>query len=774
MASFRKSFNFRSGVQVDDDNFIVNPNGLVGIGTSIPTEFLDVRGTTKVVGLMTATDIWTNSIYVSDVGILTAKDVRVGLVSVSYLGIITSSTPSGVVTYYGDGGRLLNLPTSQWLDVDVGLGFTSIFAQGFVGVATNDPRYIFQIGGNPDIGQNGIGINSTGDIYATGIITASRIQLLPGGQITGFVTVFGAVDNDPLFRLTQLGTGDVFVAENQVNDKTPFVINRFGRGFIGTTGDSSGIDGLTIHSGYLRFISATTGNTATDGMLIGEGSSNNGYQNIYSFDKPIKIESQNDEIYILSGKNKVGIGTTLATSALTVKGDLSVSGITSTLIVNAGISSVSISTVTDRLYVGNKIGINTENPIHDLHIVRPNQASVQVVGLNDESFVSIGRNPFNRTDNNGELRFGNNSILLPRSTQTSLDIINYANGNVNSYLHLGSPGISTGAWNWIYGQSQSLLMSLKYDGKFVVGNLNNPERTFTVSGGSTITNELFVGTKLEVADSLTVYGNLNLNSTIDAVRGITGNLDGDINSVGLSTFNIVEVGIASVSQRLNIGDYSQPASNYDYDFSVFNNGLRIFTTSNSVAINTDRTYDGIGFQASSTDALFRGVGIGTTVLTSAVDFRFAGKDAFGGIAWFMLPPTLTTTQRNSLVPSGGAFIYNTTTKNHESYNGTSWFNITNPPYAQVAGISTNINVGTTDGNSSDTTTYPIIAPDLSTGSQRPHLDAGLSYNASTNVLRSNGGYTSDGSAGVQISYATAPNRIVFTVAGVGITSLLLF
>ena len=53
MPNYKKSFNFRNGVQVDDDNFIVNPNGLVGIGTSVPREFLDVRGTTKVVGVAT-------------------------------------------------------------------------------------------------------------------------------------------------------------------------------------------------------------------------------------------------------------------------------------------------------------------------------------------------------------------------------------------------------------------------------------------------------------------------------------------------------------------------------------------------------------------------------------------------------------------------------------------------------------------------------------------------------------------------------------------------
>ena len=40
MANYNKSFNFRNGVQVDNNNFVVNANGLVGIGTSIPSTFL--------------------------------------------------------------------------------------------------------------------------------------------------------------------------------------------------------------------------------------------------------------------------------------------------------------------------------------------------------------------------------------------------------------------------------------------------------------------------------------------------------------------------------------------------------------------------------------------------------------------------------------------------------------------------------------------------------------------------------------------------------------
>ena len=136
MANYRKSFNFRNGVQVDDDNLVVNANGLVGIGTTVPTESLDVRGTARVVGLVTASSGIIKNLEVT--GVTTITSGSVGNLNVNAAGIATAV--SGVVTYYGDGSNLVNIPTSQWTDVDVGLGFTSIYNKGYVGVSTNDPR----------------------------------------------------------------------------------------------------------------------------------------------------------------------------------------------------------------------------------------------------------------------------------------------------------------------------------------------------------------------------------------------------------------------------------------------------------------------------------------------------------------------------------------------------------------------------------------------------------------------------------------------------------
>ena len=55
MANIKKSFNFRNGVQVDDDNLKVSATGLVGIGTTVPTEALDVRGNVVVTGFTSTT-----------------------------------------------------------------------------------------------------------------------------------------------------------------------------------------------------------------------------------------------------------------------------------------------------------------------------------------------------------------------------------------------------------------------------------------------------------------------------------------------------------------------------------------------------------------------------------------------------------------------------------------------------------------------------------------------------------------------------------------------
>ena len=183
MANIKKNFNFRNGVQVDDDNLLVTTTGLVGIGTTVPTESLDVRGNVKVIGDFTATN--------SVVGVLTiteASPTRIIGAGVSIQSGIVTAQGTGIVTFFGDARFLQGMPTSQWEDTNAGLGVSSIYnTGGTVGIGTTSPQFTLQIGGNtnPEIG---VGISSSGDIKATGIVTASTFSGNVVGNVSGNIT----------------------------------------------------------------------------------------------------------------------------------------------------------------------------------------------------------------------------------------------------------------------------------------------------------------------------------------------------------------------------------------------------------------------------------------------------------------------------------------------------------------------------------------------------------------------------------------------------------
>ena len=469
--NYNKAFNFRNGVQVDNDNFIVNPNGLVGIGTTIPKDYLlNVYGDARVTGLVTATNA---NITNLTVGLGTLTTLNVGITSLTS-GIITAT--SGVVTYYGDGSKLSNLPTSQWIDVNPGAGVSSIYAAGNVGIATTSPVFSLQVGANPLAYPSGIGINSTGDVYSAGIITATSFS----------------------------GNGANLTALNATNITSGTLSTSFFPSSIALSGI------ITASS----FVGSGAGLTAISADNITSGTLSTS-----------RLPSNITVSGIITATTFVGNLTGTATTAT----NLAPSGTVSVTSVNSGFTSTGIATVTQALYVVGypaKVGVGTTTePEADIEVNKSGISSIRVISSNNVATIGIGRS--------AEVRTGNTNTFYLYSTPTSLDIINSNAGNVNYYLDYGTAGLGTGAFHWIYGQNPSSpIMSLTYDGKLGIG-VTNPTSDLYVVGTSYITGITTIDSNLTVTNNLNVTGNITFNGSLTGNLGIT-----TLSRLGISTTTI--------------------------------------------------------------------------------------------------------------------------------------------------------------------------------------------------------------------------------------------
>ena len=634
MANIKKSFSFRNGVQVDDDNFLVNPTGLVGIGTTVPTEALDVRGKVKVIGEVNATSGLITSLVISDTLQVNNLDFAAGEIgagiSVGTAGIITASTSTGIVTYFGDGAQLQNLPTSQWLDKDVGLGYTSIYSQGAVGIGTIDPRFFLQVGGNESnllaTFEAGVGFNSTGDVVATGIVTAgTRFD----GDLSGNI-------NSGISTITQLQT---------TNTNVVGVITAG----IGFTGDLRG----NIVSG----ISTITNLTTTDVSVSGIVTAGIGFTGDLYGDVVGRHIGQVD-----GNINSAGISTF---NQLKVTGGISgdtVSGILTTGQLQASASQIGIATASS-VDIVERLAVGTNNPSKNVEIFNVGITTVDVIG-EEFAIVQIGqRSSIGIGESTAQIKFG--------EADKSFELINGDTGNFNSVIHGANfQGIATGGFNWIYGGDGSTLMNLDYKGNLGIGKTLGMY-PLDVVGVATFGNDVFVKNNLEVANTLKVLGNLDVSGSStftlpDLIQGSNINVN-----TGISSFLKINVA-ESISGVATIG------------------------------IGTDISPNGMGIDAPNAVVNFQQVGIGSTQPSSTLDVGGSGhiKQFFGvgnvepgaavdfssagrGMAiaplqnrMFMVPPKVTTTERNNLAGLvAGAMVYNTSDNKVQFYNGSSWSNL---------------------------------------------------------------------------------------------------
>ena len=673
MANYNKQFNFRNGIQVDNDNLVVSPTGLVGIGTTIPTEILDVRGDVKVSGFATASELRSETLVVY--GKATLDEIELdtvvgGGVSISS-GIITAPDITGIVTYYGDATYLQGLPTSQWTDIDAGLGFTSIYNRGFVGVATDDPRFTLQIGGNTDTSVagfvSGVGISSVGNILATGIVTASKFV----GEGEGLTTIdasnitLGTISNDILpvinnskipnnFEVSGIITARTFqsfyVSAGIITATDKFVGNLTGTA---TTALSlSGTPNLDVNIVTANDIQAGVITATTN--FVGDVTGTATTATSLTSDAAVDIEDLS--VGIATANSFIGIGTDYLTGSLAIGGFTNTSG-----------NDIYINKAYDR----GGTGITTTNVAN---------ASIKLWSDLGESTITIGTSESN-LGSNAQIRYAYRGLGQDYSNDQSLDIINNGNGNINSYLQSGLSGIGTGSFFWHKGVSERL-MALTYDGNLGIGK-TDPTEKLNVQGTSFFSDVATFNDNVTINGTLTATfaGNLS-NSLGDVIVNVENQIfNGNVNiTTGISTFNSVSIGSTIYANHIFAGLATERSSTEHV--ITANNRLedRFFVDeSGGIGISTsvDIIDNNIGVNAIQKQAVFAGVGLGTITPRCAADFADAGTVGVTTTHRYFLPPKVGTTDRNGIgVTETGATIYNTDLNKLQVYTGSAWETLT--------------------------------------------------------------------------------------------------
>ena len=470
MANIRKSFNLRSGVQVDEDNLLVNSVGNVGLGTTVPTETLDVRGNIKSVGVVTAIGGYISG-GLESVGVSTfSSNVHVGAA-------ITAYASSGIISatsFRGDGGQLINIPTSQWTDYDPGLGYTSIYNEGFVGIATTNPSFTLQIGGNSDLTnfQNGVGINSSGNMVVTGIITAGVLKG-EGSDITALNASnikSGIVSNSYLqagYEFSGILTASQFKG-NVLGDVV---------GFATTARDL--IDGLDLSFGSFTSDNAQIGILTVTGLLI-------------------------------APTDPIGVGTTSPQSNIHVK--------------KAGISSIQISSDTNQSIITLSRGIDQQGTASEIKFANtlgtyPNSDS------NTLDFINYTVGSINNYLHAGAAGIGTGQFNWFRGKNTSQLMTLTYDGKLgigrtipDNDLHV--VGTSTVTSNSFVGGTLNVIGKttikgdIQVDGSYDLVDSDLAGLNLNVTSGHSLVQNLDINNGLKVVGLTTLMGNVSIGASL--------------------------------------------------------------------------------------------------------------------------------------------------------------------------------------------------------------------------------------------------------------------
>jgi len=627
MANIRKSFNFRTGLQVDNDNFVVNANGLVGIGTSIPQNYLlNVHGDTRVTGLVTTGELYAGT---GTVGVLSATSADVsGILTVGQLRVGSSGLVDNVIGY----------ARTTFITDNLGVG---IHTTSRVGINTTTSPGVsdsnFIVYGDASIKDNltvteGDLILTSGDINASsGIITASSFD----GDLNATDLTSGTVNNSRL---------PATISVTNVNATT------FTGSLTGTATTASSLTGspsITVTDISASDISASNINltgivTASDVSVTGiVTASDVSVTGIVTATTELNVGSDGTALTALS-TGRLGIGTALPTSEIQVR---KASDSLVEIVSDSGEARISIG---QSVGVGNSTGVlRFGNSANAFDILNNDTGNINMYLHAGGSGIDTGRFDWIYGQTNAE--------LMSLTYDGKLGI-----GKINPDTNLHVVGTSTVTGNAWFGGNVTIDGTLN-SGTIILPSLISANIS-TTSGMSTffsvnVVNDLLVDTDIGIGtDNASpivnfdargksgLIGNLGINTTIQATSSLQVVGQALFDSVGIGTTTSQGEGL--YANGVSIVQYDATTTLYDSVLYIRDNGA---------------------------------IGVGTTAVRCQVDFADAGKTAVGiltgestGARAFMLPPRLTNTQRAGLTTEAGAFIFNLDEAKFQGYTGVAW------------------------------------------------------------------------------------------------------
>ena len=725
MANIKKNFNFRNGVQVDDDNLLVTATGLVGIGTTVPTESLDVRGNVKIIGNANITN--------ATVGILTLTEVvptQIIGAGVSIKSGIVTAQGSGIVTFYGDARYLQGMPTSQWEDTNAGFGVSSIYnTGGTVGIATTNPQSTLQVGNNVDGGESGVGISSAGNINASGIISATTFSggfngnIVSDTVVSGIATFSKDLDVDGHTFLDNVSVAGVTSFTGVTNHDAGATVDvhfdviglatfddvfvSSGSTFAGTIDANGDLDvdghtnldnvsvaGITTFSDDVDFLGVPVGAAQTSIQFHKGDGTNSDLDNLRFYD---------------SASASFGVGNT---GGLTIRGNYNSTGASPTFnsfilasgdnfFIDGG-ASTSIKIRTQ--FAKNAIIANSDNGGSGTVELYHSSGGIGVPATKKLETSGIGVTIYNQLDTTNIVASGVitattvlNSPLIGVGTDapaSDIQVRKSGDTEIQVTSDTGSAGITVGreagsgktnnaelryglvSGGAPYSSAQSLDLINYGTGNFNYHiSANNPGAAVGdyhwhkgLNSGKlmTLTNtgRLGIG-ETQPNETLTVSGvcTISANSFVGGNFFVAGNttVGGDVSIDG----NLI---IPSINTNIT-GNLTG---------SVFGN-VNIFSgisTFKKVGVNTTVCFDSLDFDGINAIGAFKRLGIGQTQPDGILDV--SGEDS-NPVKKFILLPQVSagsTSVIQAETPVGGGLIYNTTLRKLQFYNGTNWETVT--------------------------------------------------------------------------------------------------